>query len=169
MQPAIESALLAMAELEGGAISNPDENRMVGHYWPRDSELAPNVEISTAIQETLAKVKEIARQVHAGELQSANGSFTHLLVIGIGGSALGLQFVGKAYHPHTDRLQVHFFDNTDPDGIDLALAEIGDALSTTLVLVISNPRNAPRPETGCSKRLMPFPKKAWTYPNRPSR
>ncbi|MEC8778685.1 MAG: glucose-6-phosphate isomerase, partial [Verrucomicrobiota bacterium] len=41
MQPAIESALLAMAELEGGAISNPDENRMVGHYWLRDSELAP--------------------------------------------------------------------------------------------------------------------------------
>ena len=37
MQPAIESALQAMGELEGGAIANPDENRMVGHYWLRVS------------------------------------------------------------------------------------------------------------------------------------
>lgn len=160
MQPAIESALLAMAELEGGAISNPDENRMVGHYWLRDSELAPNVEISTAIQETLAKVKEIARQVHAGELQSANGSFTHLLVIGIGGSALGPQFVGKALgHPHTDRLQVHFFDNTDPDGIDLALAEIGDALPTTLVLVISKSGGTPETRNGMLEAAHAFSEK----------
>ena len=47
------------------------------------------------------------------------GPFTNLLVIGIGGSALGPQFVGKALgHPNTDKLRVHFFDNTDPDGID---------------------------------------------------
>ena len=138
MQPAIESALQAMGELEGGAIANPDENRMVGHYWLRDPKLAPNAELSSAIRETLDKVKEIACQVHTGELQAPQGRFTDLLVIGIGGSALGPQFVGKALgHPETDRLRVHFFDNTDPDGIDLTLAEIGKALPTTLALVIS--------------------------------
>ncbi|MFP6887090.1 MAG: hypothetical protein VB997_05985, partial [Opitutales bacterium] len=29
------AALAAMSELENGAIANPDENRMVGHYWLR--------------------------------------------------------------------------------------------------------------------------------------
>ena len=33
MESNISSALQAMQELESGAIANPDENRMVGHYW----------------------------------------------------------------------------------------------------------------------------------------
>jgi glucose-6-phosphate isomerase len=138
MAQPIASALEQMNELEGGAISNPDENRMVGHYWLRNPELAPTDELTTVIRETLEKVKQVSEQVHSGVLQSPNGSFTDLLVIGIGGSALGPQFVGKALgHPQADKLKVHFFDNTDPDGIDLTLSEIGTALSTTLVLVIS--------------------------------
>ena len=138
MAQPIASALEQMNELEGGAISNPDENRMVGHYWLRNPELAPTDELTTVIRETLEKVKQVSEQVHSGVLQSPNGSFTDLLVIGIGGSALGPQFVGKALgYPHEDKLKVHFFDNTDPDGIDLTLSEIGTALQTTLVLVIS--------------------------------
>ena len=30
-----------MKELEKGAIANPDENQMVGHYWLRNPSLAP--------------------------------------------------------------------------------------------------------------------------------
>ena len=127
-----------MQQLEGGAIANPDENRMVGHYWLRNAELAPNEELTSAIRKTLAKVKEVADSVYSGSLQSPLGTFTDLLVIGIGGSALGPQFVGKALgNPNTDKLRVHFFDNTDPDGIDHTLSEIGDSLNTTLALVIS--------------------------------
>jgi glucose-6-phosphate isomerase len=138
MAQPIASALEQMNELEGGAISNPDENRMVGHYWLRNPELAPTDELTTVIRETLEKIKQVSEQVHSGVLQSPNGSFTDLLVIGIGGSALGPQFVGKALgYPQEDKLKVHFFDNTDPDGIDLTLSEIGTALQTTLVLVIS--------------------------------
>jgi glucose-6-phosphate isomerase len=138
MAQPIASALEQMNELEGGAISNPDENRMVGHYWLRNPELAPTDELTTVIRETWEKVKQVSEQVHSGVLQSPNGSFTDLLVIGIGGSALGPQFVGKALgYPQEDKLKVHFFDNTDPDGIDLTLSEIGTALQTTLVLVIS--------------------------------
>lgn len=127
-----------MQELEGGGIANPDENRMVGHYWLRNADLAPTDKLKEAIRETLEKVREVSNQVHSGILQSPHGPFTDLLVIGIGGSALGPQFVGKALgNPLSDRLKVHFFDNTDPDGIDLTLAEIGSALKTTLVVVIS--------------------------------
>ena len=60
MTSSISSALQAMDDLENGAIANPDENRMVGHYWLRNADLAPSEELTTAIQETLAKVKEVA-------------------------------------------------------------------------------------------------------------
>ena len=45
MQPRVEKAFAAMRELEAGAIANPDEQRMVGHYWLRNPELAPNDEL----------------------------------------------------------------------------------------------------------------------------
>jgi glucose-6-phosphate isomerase len=138
MTDPIGKALEAMNGLEAGAIANPDENRMVGHYWLRNPEIAPNEKLSTDINNALSKVKEITHAVHSGSLKSENGLFTDLLIIGIGGSALGPQFVGKALgSPSKDKLKVHFFDNTDPDGIDLTLEEIGQSLSTTLVLVIS--------------------------------
>ena len=35
MEEKIAKAYKAMEELEAGAIANPDENRMVGHYWLR--------------------------------------------------------------------------------------------------------------------------------------
>src|SRR5439155_19164473 len=59
-------------------------------------------------------------------------------VIGIGGTALGPQFVANALgHPRTDKLTLHFFDNTDPDGMDRVLATIGEDLGRTLCIVIS--------------------------------
>src|SRR6185312_16160505 len=36
MEPRIQKALADMDALEAGAIANPDENRMVGHYWLRN-------------------------------------------------------------------------------------------------------------------------------------
>ena len=142
-------ALASMDELEKGAIANPDEQRMVGHYWLRAPERAPSEEITNAIQETVVKIKNLTKQVHQGELQAPAGSFTDLLIIGIGGSALGPQFVGRALgHPELDKLAVHFFDNTDPDGIDLTLSEIGPRLSTTLALVISKSGGTPETRNG---------------------
>ena len=51
-------------------------------------------------------------------------------------------------HPECDKLAVHFFDNTDPDGIDLTLAQIGARLPTTLVLVISKSGGTPETRNG---------------------
>ncbi|MBA2747381.1 MAG: glucose-6-phosphate isomerase, partial [Tatlockia sp.] len=45
LQPKFEQAFAAMADLEKGGIANPDENRMVGHYWLRNPDLAPTPEI----------------------------------------------------------------------------------------------------------------------------
>src|ERR1700720_845314 len=88
MEMRIQTAFAAMAELEKGAIANPDEKRMVGHYWLRDPALAPTPAIRQEIKETIADIKTFAAQVHDGTIRGAKGPFTNLLLIGIGGSAL---------------------------------------------------------------------------------
>jgi glucose-6-phosphate isomerase len=59
------------------------------------------------------------------------------LVIGIGGSALGPQFVADALSSPKDLMKPYFLDNTDPDGMDRVFAELGTELARTLVVVIS--------------------------------
>ncbi|OYW74925.1 MAG: glucose-6-phosphate isomerase [Verrucomicrobia bacterium 12-59-8] len=134
----IESAYKAMVKLEAGAIANPDEQRMVGHYWLRNARLAPNDAIQHEISETLAATLKFAADVHAGTITAANGQkFTRVLVVGIGGSALGPQLVAHAITPANPPLAISFLDNTDPDGIDRIMAQIGSELATTLTIVIS--------------------------------
>jgi glucose-6-phosphate isomerase len=127
-----------MRALEGGAIANPDEGRRVGHYWLRSPALAPTPEIRAEIEDTLRALRAFAADVHAGTIAGPRGRFRELLVIGIGGSALGPQLVAHALgQPRRDKMAVHFLDNTDPDGIDLVFAQLRGRLARTLVLVIS--------------------------------
>jgi glucose-6-phosphate isomerase len=46
-----EKIFKEMAALESGGIANPDENRMVGHYWLRNPAIAPSNDLRTAITE----------------------------------------------------------------------------------------------------------------------
>ncbi|NVJ19870.1 MULTISPECIES: glucose-6-phosphate isomerase [Myxococcus] len=138
MQPRLEEAFTRMEALEKGAIANPDENRRVGHYWLRAPELAPEPALAKDITDTVAAVHAFARDVHEGKLKPQKASrFTHLLLVGIGGSALGPQLVADALTSRDDKLTVSFFDNTDPDGMDRALAQLGARLAETLTVVIS--------------------------------
>lgn len=138
MKPALEKAFRFMDELEGGAIANPDEDRMVGHYWLRNPDLAPTPEISRMIRSTLEDLKAFASRVHSGSIRGNQGPFNQLLIIGIGGSALGPQFVSQALtHPDRDKMDIAFLDNTDPDGIDLTLKTLKSRFGQTLVVVIS--------------------------------
>lgn len=138
MAPAAEKAFVAMRELEAGGIANPDENRMVGHYWLRNPDLAPNAELKTAITETLDATLAFAEDVRSGKIKAANGkNFTRVVVVGIGGSALGPQLIADALTEPKPPLAIDFFDNTDPDGMDRIAARIGDEWATTLTLVIS--------------------------------
>ena len=138
MEPAMQRSLAAMAELEKGAIANPDEGRMVGHYWLRNSALAPKAELKREIDDTVAQVLAFTRRVHAGELATPAGErFRNMLVIGIGGSALGPQFVADALSSPADPIKPYFLDNTDPDGMDRVFGELGSDLARTLVIVIS--------------------------------
>jgi glucose-6-phosphate isomerase len=127
-----------MAALEKGSIANPDEGRMVGHYWLRNPQLAPTDEIRREIEENIDRIKQFSKQVHQGEIRGSHGKFRHLLLIGIGGSALGPQFVSNALsRPGRDKMTFTCIDNTDPDGFERVLSQLRPRLGKTLVLVIS--------------------------------
>ncbi|CAI7785657.1 unnamed protein product [Closterium sp. NIES-53] len=151
MEPKFAAAFKAMDELEKGAISNPDERRMVGHYWLRKPQIAASPTLRKEIEETIDAVDAFATAVVNGTIKPPPcpaGRFTQVLSVGIGGSALGPQFVSEALAGTNPPLQVRFVDNTDPAGIDRQLDQIGAELSSTLVLVISKSGGTPETRNG---------------------
>lgn len=157
MQEPISKALRAMQDLENGAIANPDENRMVGHYWLRNPELAPQPDITQAINACREEILALAKAVHRGEIKGSGGPFTDFIVIGIGGSALGPQFVAQALgQVGEDRLNAHFLDNTDPDGIDATLAHLRGKLDRTLAIVISKSGGTPETRNGMLEAMQAY-------------
>src|SRR5215475_3093325 len=107
MQPQIEQAFAAMRELEAGAIANPTQKRMVGHYWLRNPALAPTRQIRTEIEDTIQRIKTFASEIHSGKITTENGKrFEQVLHIGIGGSALGPQFVSDALGSPQNRMNI---------------------------------------------------------------
>jgi glucose-6-phosphate isomerase len=138
MNASSDKAFRSMRQLEAGAIANPDEKRMVGHYWLRNPTLAPNAELRRDIEETNDRIKTFAAQVHSGKICPRDGlRFRHILLIGIGGSALGPQFIADALGSPADPMDIHFLDNTDPDGFERGFARLGGALAETLAIVVS--------------------------------
>lgn len=150
MEAAAEAALEAMRALEGGAVANPDEGRMVGHYWLRTPGLAPTGEIRAEIERDAAAAREFALAVHGGRVAPQRGGrFRRLLVIGIGGSALGPQLVADCLVDGWKApLQTSFFDNTDPDGMQRVLGGIGGEIAQTLTVVISKSGGTPETRNG---------------------
>jgi len=138
MEPVMQSAFAEMHQLEAGAIANRDEGRMVGHYWLRNPSLSPTPEIRHEIEAAIEQILSFSSKIHSGAITAQDGSrFKNVLIIGIGGSALGPQFVADALASSSDRMKAYFLDNTDPDGFDKVFAELGTAVSQTLTLIIS--------------------------------
>ncbi|MEH2061388.1 MAG: glucose-6-phosphate isomerase [Nostoc sp.] len=149
LQPKFDKAFADMAQLEKGAIANPDENRMVGHYWLRNPDLAPAPELTQEIVQTLEQIEAFAEKVQTGAIHPPRASrFTDIISIGIGGSALGPQFVAEALAPDFPPLKLHFIDNNDPAGIDRVINHLRNSLASTLVLVISKSGGTPEPRNG---------------------
>src|SRR3982751_3896032 len=80
MRPQVERAFAGMRDLEAGGIANPDENRMVGHYWLRNPQIAPNAEVRAEIEQTNARIQKFASDVHVGRIAAPDGKpFERLL------------------------------------------------------------------------------------------
>ncbi|MEN6528179.1 MAG: glucose-6-phosphate isomerase [Candidatus Polarisedimenticolia bacterium] len=151
-------AVEGMRRLEKGAIANPDERRMVGHYWLRDPRRAPSPALAAAIETTLMRVKTFGWKVRSGEIAPAPGErFEHLLVLGIGGSALGPQLAAEALGGPDDPLSVHFLDNTDPEGFRNVFETLGDeGLRRTLVVCVSKSGSTPETRNGLEETRARF-------------
>jgi len=160
LRPALDQALVAMQELEDGCLANPDEGRMVGHYWLRAPGRAPAPEIEDVIVDTVARIEAFARDVHE------TGKFHKLVVCGIGGSALGPMLVSDALGGPDARMSIEFLDNTDPAGFERVVSKLGD-LTDTLILSISKSGGTPEPRNAmlemqrvCAERGVDFAERA---------
>jgi glucose-6-phosphate isomerase len=116
-------AIAAMAALEAGAIANPDEGRRVGHYWLRDPDSAPTAEITTNIKASWKAIEAIDMT-----------GFDTVLMIGIGGSALGPALAIEALSPSNGR-RFLLIDTIDPSAIQDTLEQLEH--ESTLVIVAS--------------------------------
>ena len=80
----------------------------VGWQHRYGPDLAPDG-LGEAILGAIREVKDFSAAVHSGAVSGQSGKFERLLVIGIGGSALGPQLVAGALgQPVNDKLAVHF-------------------------------------------------------------
>ena len=144
----MRAAVAAMGRLEDGAIANPDEQRMVGHYWLRTPSLAPTEAIQSDIVTVVERVERFAADVHGGAVRAPEGDrFRKVVLCGIGGSALGPMVLGDLFATPSAPMQLCVLDNTDPDGIDLALQRLG-SLRDALVLVVSKSGGTPETRNG---------------------
>jgi glucose-6-phosphate isomerase len=159
MEPLAQKAFTAMTALEKGAIANPDENRMVGHYWLRAPELAPTPEMRDEIVKCYTSIREFVLRTHQ------KGEFMDVLIIGIGGSALGPQFIADALGTPDDKMRLHFFDNTDPDGIDRTLDSLQHRLDHTLVVTISKSGGTPESRNGMLEAEAAYRKAGIDFPS----
>ncbi|RZC62891.1 hypothetical protein C5167_024652 [Papaver somniferum] len=149
MEPKFQDAFKKMQELEKGAIANPDEGRMVGHYWLRNPALSPKPILRSQIENSLDAICTFADDIITGKITPPSAPrFTQILSVGIGGSALGPQFVSEALAPDIPPLTIRFIDNTDPAGIDHQIAQLGSELASTLVMVISKSGGTPETRNG---------------------
>ena len=143
LSPALQRALGAMRDLEGGAVANNDEQRQVGHFWLRAPGLAPSVQIEDAIASGLAAIEAFAQAVHSGRIAPPEGgAFTKVVLCGIGGSALGPMLLADVFGGQLAPMSLHVLDNTDPEGIDRVLEAVG-SLQDALVVVVSKSGGTP--------------------------
>ncbi|MFZ5571178.1 MAG: glucose-6-phosphate isomerase [Thermodesulfobacteriota bacterium] len=124
-----------------GKKSNASENRAALHTATRCFSDEPLVVDGHNVMPDILKVKEDIRrfsiEVHNGRIHGADGKpFTDIVVIGIGGSYLGTEFVAAALKFYADKgLGLHFLSNVDIHNF----GEIVSAIQpeTTLWIIIS--------------------------------
>ena len=161
----IDDAIAHMAQVDQGIIANPDENRMVGHYWLRAPELAPTPELQKEIRDTIDAVTAFAEKVHRGEIRGTKGRpFKYAVVAGIGGSSLGPVFVSDALRASGDKMKLFFIDNTDPDGMDQIFGAVEDCLDTVLSIVISKSGGTIETRNGMEELYALYKKHGLNFP-----
>jgi len=104
----------------------------------RDPALAVDAaDVMPPIRRVRDEMRTFTRRIHTGELTGSTGKpFRHVVVIGIGGSYLGTEFVATALEAYADKgIQLHFLANVDIHNFGRIVHAIDPA--ATLWVVIS--------------------------------
>jgi len=136
LEKKLENAHLEMIKIENGEIKNPDENRKVTHFSDRLKYLESKVAID---------VENFAKNVQKENILPNSKKVEYVVINGIGGSALGPQFlqfaINGAYwneltlEKRDNYPRIYFLDNTDSAGIS-DLKQVVD-FSKTIIVTIS--------------------------------
>ena len=127
-------------KMMSGAKVNVTEKRAALHTAARNLWETPvyvdGADVMPGIRKARQAVSAFARRVHAGEVVGTTGKrFRHVVVIGIGGSYLGTEFVATALSAYADKdIQLHFLANVDIHNFG-QIAEVVDAAATLWIVI----------------------------------
>jgi glucose-6-phosphate isomerase len=127
--------------MASGEKVNTTENRAALHTALRNFSDNPvfvdGKDVMPEIRNVRDDVKVFASKVHQGEITGSTGKpFRHVVVIGIGGSYLGTEFVAQALRPLADKnIEMMFLSNVDIHNFGRIVSQIDP--ETTLWIVIS--------------------------------
>ena len=129
------------SDMTDGAVVNQSESRSALHTATRDFSnreiFIDNKNILPDIIQVTERIKQFSLKIHNKIITTqSNKAFTDAVVIGIGGSYLGCDFVYNALlSNYTPKLNLHFLSNVDIDCFGKIILKIN--LETTLWIVIS--------------------------------
>ncbi len=130
-----EARPILHTRLRNSGASNGPEHNPAAHAG---SGTGTGVEIQSAIQTELARMKSFVTEIRAGKGRArsiADRAYQDVVVIGIGGSALGPAMAVTALKRFHDGPPIHFISNIDGAAVADTLRPLDAA--TTLVVVIS--------------------------------
>ncbi|NDY73553.1 glucose-6-phosphate isomerase [Desulfobacter hydrogenophilus] len=136
----LSNALKKFSEMTQGQIVNPTENRAALHTAARGTGPSPllfkEMDVKAQMQQVNKKIEQFCLSVHEGKISSACGKpFTQAVVIGIGGSYLGCEFVYQALAGADRKMDLLFLPNVDIDNFARVIESIDK--ESTLWIVIS--------------------------------
>ncbi len=128
-------------DMVSGQKINNTENRAALHtaarFFSKTPVFVDGVDVMPEIRAVREKIKTFTSRILSGEITGSSGkSFKHAVVIGIGGSCLGTEFVSTALQEIAlNQIGLHYLSNVDIHNFG-AIAEAIDP-ETTLWIVIS--------------------------------
>lgn len=135
------------AAMVSGKKVNHTESRAALHTAARsfsaDPLLVEGVDVMPDIRRVRKEIDVFSKQIHSGQITGAAAKpFTDAVVIGIGGSYLGTEFVARALNAVADRgIRLHFLSNVDIHNFGAIAGAIDP--DSTLWIVISKSYTTP--------------------------
>jgi glucose-6-phosphate isomerase len=124
-----------------GDIINVTEKRAVLHtaarYFGSEAILVDGADAAAELAMVRQQIKDFTHRVHSGQITGSTGKpFAHVVVVGIGGSYLGTEFVSTALAAEADKgIQLHYLANVDIHNFGAVAAAIDP--EATLWVIIS--------------------------------